>query len=110
MPAAIERAREKAAARGLDVRFVVGDALALEALGQQFDTVIDTGLFHVFDDAARVCYVESLARVVRAGGTVFLLCFGDQGIEIESGPRRVSQTELLHAFADGWVMKGIAAA
>lgn len=105
--AAIERARQKAEERGLEVRFVAGDALALEDLGQQFDTVIDTGLFHVFDDAARARYVASLERVVRARGTLFLLCFSDQVPDIASGPRRISQAELRVAFAGGWAVKSI---
>ena len=49
-PAAIEIARRKAAERGLAARFTVHDALDLAALGEQFDTVIDVGLFHVFSD------------------------------------------------------------
>ena len=51
--AAIERARQKAAQRGLDARFVVGSVLDLSSLGQRFDTVIDSGLFHVLEDDDR---------------------------------------------------------
>lgn len=108
--AAIERAREKARERGLEVRFVVGDAFALETLGQQFDTVVDTGLFHVFDDEGRVRYVASLARSVRAGGTVLLLCFSDRVPPIASGPRRISEDEMREAFDDGWDIVKIEAA
>lgn len=106
-PAAIERARRKAAERGLDVRFLVGDALALGDLGQQFDVVIDAGLFHVFDDEARIRYVHSLAGVVRQGGALVLLCFSDLVPELAAGPRRVSQAELRRAFADGWTVSSI---
>src|SRR3712207_2852071 len=45
---AIARAHDKAAARRVSVRFLVADALALQALGERFDTVLDSGLFHVF--------------------------------------------------------------
>ena len=64
-PRAIGQARRKAAERGLAVRFEVGDALSLDELGLTFDTVIDSGLFHVFDDADRARYVASLASVLR---------------------------------------------
>ncbi|MFN8639883.1 MAG: class I SAM-dependent methyltransferase [Dehalococcoidia bacterium] len=107
---AIGRAREKARERRLDARFVVGDALALESLGQQFDTVIDTGLFHVFDDEDRDRYVSSLGRVVRSGGSVLLLCFSDRVPPLASGPRRVSEDELRRAFLDGWEVVRIEAA
>jgi SAM-dependent methyltransferase len=105
---AIERARAKAARRGLAARFEIGDALALESLGLTFGTVIDSGLFHVFDDGPRVQYVASLARVLRPGGTCYLMCFSDRQPGTD-GPRRVSQDELRAAFGDGWVIEDIAA-
>jgi len=52
-PRAIEIARCKAAESGVDASFQVLDALRLVTLGEAFDTVVDSGLFHVFDDAAR---------------------------------------------------------
>lgn len=50
---AIQRARDKAAERGLRARFEVADALHLVDLGLMFDAIIDSGVFHVFDDANR---------------------------------------------------------
>ena len=98
--AAIARAIDKAIDRGVPARFVVGDVLGLEDLGQ-FDTVVDSGMFHVFDDEHRVVYVESLRSAVRSGGSCFLLCFSEH----EPGewpPRRVREDELRASFADGW--------
>jgi len=105
-PTAIRIAREKAAERGLTARFVVGDALDLEAVGEEFDTVVDCGLFHTFDDEARSRYVTSVGHVVRPGGHVFLLCFSDLQPG-DWGPRRVSQAELRAAFTDGWRVDAI---
>jgi SAM-dependent methyltransferase len=104
---AIEQARDKAAARRLRVRFEVADALSLAGLGQTFDTIIDSGLFHVFDDASRARYVASLASVLRPGGHCRLMCFSD-GQPGTMGPRRVTQAELRAAFSDGWTIEGIA--
>src|SRR6202043_1953752 len=56
-PHAIEQARGKAAERGMNARFEVADALRLQDLGLRFDTVIDSGVFHVFDDHDRARYV-----------------------------------------------------
>ncbi len=100
-PAAIERARQKASARGVQANFRVHDALALETLGRTFDTLIDSGLFHVFDDDERRRYVESLARVLEPGGRYFLLCFSEHQPG-SVGPRRVTQDEIRTAFASGW--------
>src|SRR3984885_2782471 len=66
-PHAIARAREKAAERGLAVRFELADALDLPALGETFGAVIDSGLFHIFDDPDRARYVASLAAVLEPG-------------------------------------------
>jgi cyclopropane fatty-acyl-phospholipid synthase-like methyltransferase len=100
---AIERARAKAAERGLPARLEVADALHLERLGERFDTVIDSGLFHVFDDANRPRYVTSLLAVVEPGGTYYMMCFSDSQPG-DWGPRRVRAEEIRAAFSDGWEM------
>jgi SAM-dependent methyltransferase len=107
-PLAIEQARGKAAARGIKARFQVADALSLESLDLRFDTLIDSGVFHVFDDDSRPRYVASLASVLRPGGHLYLMCFSDRQPGT-FGPRRVSQDELRAAFGDGWTILGIEA-
>jgi SAM-dependent methyltransferase len=100
-PRAIDLARRKAAERGVDTRFQVLDALHLDTLGETFDTVLDSGLFHVFDDAARTQYVTAAHAVLRPGGHLHLMCFSDRQPG-EWGPRRVSESELRAAFGAGW--------
>jgi SAM-dependent methyltransferase len=104
--AAIERAKTKAADRGLPAEFLVADALDLAALGLAFDTVIDVGLFHTLGDAERVRYVASLAAALRPGGRVFLLCWSDRN-PFGRGPRRISRREIRAAFRDGWVVEAV---
>ena len=106
VPAAIERARAKMRQRGCKVQFLVADALRLETLAQTFDTVIDSGLFHVFSDEDRVRYVASLSRALRDGGRIFILCFSDREPG-DWGPRRVTERELRDAFSDGWEVERI---
>jgi cyclopropane fatty-acyl-phospholipid synthase-like methyltransferase len=103
---AINRARRKAAERGLSVTFLVKDALTLKDWPERFDNVIDSGLFHVFSDDDRRRYVEGLATVLKPGGRLFLMCFSD--VEPgEQGPRRVSKKELHDAFDKGWSIESI---
>lgn len=106
-PTAIERARAKAAERHLQARFEVADVLELGRLGLAVDTVIDSGVFHVFSDQDRPRYVSSLATVLRDGGTGYLMCFSEREPGTW-GPRRVSQAELRAAFSDGWQVISIA--
>jgi cyclopropane fatty-acyl-phospholipid synthase-like methyltransferase len=103
---AIERARRKADERGISAVFQVADVLHLEELGRQFDVVIDSGVFHIFDDAERAAYVDSLRSTLRSGGTCYLACFSDAQPG-DWGPRRVQQAELRTAFADGWSIRSI---
>ncbi len=102
----IRRAREKARQRGLEVDFRVMDALALDAFSTHFDTVIDSGLFHVFSDDDRQRYVTGLATVLPPGGRLFLLCFSDAEPGTQ-GPRRVSRGELEDTFKTGWQIERI---
>ena len=105
-PRAIELAQGKAADRGINARFRVWDATELASMGERFDTVLDSGLFHVFDDEHRALYVAALHSTVTPGGQLLLACFSDRQPG-DWGPRRVSQAELREAFADGWTVESI---
>jgi cyclopropane fatty-acyl-phospholipid synthase-like methyltransferase len=107
-PTAIARARAKASERGLTARFEVADALDLGRLGLSVDTVIDSGVFHLFGDEDRVRYVASLAAVLRPAGVCYLMCFSDRQPG-DWGPRRVRAEELRAAFSDGWAVESVTA-
>lgn len=106
-PTALAIARDKAAVRGVAVEFAAADAFQLQRLGRVFQTVLDCGLFHTFDAAERPGYVASLASATNHGGTLYLLCFSDDGPN--AGPHPVSQEELRAAFnpANGWDVANI---
>jgi SAM-dependent methyltransferase len=104
---AIETARHKAAERGVETSFQVFDVLSVDAIGETFDTVIDSGLFHVFDDAARARYVTALHGVLLPGGHLHLMCFSDRQPG-DWGPRRVTEDELRRAFGSGWRIDSLA--
>jgi len=107
-PTAIGRARAKAAERGLTARFETGDVLHLDRLGTRFDTITDSGVFHVFSDEDRPHYVTSLATALKPGGSLYLMCFSEREPG-DMGPRRVRQDELRSAFSDGWTIDSITA-
>jgi SAM-dependent methyltransferase len=106
VPTAIERARDKARARRLPARFEVGDVLALQPLGRRFETLIDSGLFHMFDDAERALLVSSLERLLVPEGTCHLLCFRE-AIPGTVGPRPVTPEELRATFSRGWRVQAL---
>jgi demethylmenaquinone methyltransferase/2-methoxy-6-polyprenyl-1,4-benzoquinol methylase len=72
--AMLSTAPAKAKAQGLDIDFEVADAMKLPYPGQQFDvSSISFGIRNV--DDPKVCLTE-LARVVKPGGRVVVLEFG----------------------------------
>jgi SAM-dependent methyltransferase len=97
----------KAGDRGIEVEFAAADALRLERLGRRFATVLDCGLFHTFDSDERPGYVASLASVTEHDGTLYVLCFRDDGPE--TGPHPVREEELRAAFnpGSGWKVAAI---
>jgi SAM-dependent methyltransferase len=109
---ALAIAREKARDRGIrdlgiQAEFAAADALHLERLGRRFETVLDCGLFHTFDGDERPAYVASLASVTKHDGTLYVLCFSDDGPD--TGPHPISQEELRAAFNpnNGWKVAAI---
>jgi SAM-dependent methyltransferase len=109
---ALAIAREKAAERRIanpriKVEFAAADAFQLERLGRSFKTVLDCGLFHTFDGDERPRYAASLATVTERDGTLYVLCFSNDGPE--TGPHPISQEEMRAAFnpSNGWNVAAI---
>jgi SAM-dependent methyltransferase len=104
---ALAIARKKAHDRRIEVEFAAADAFHLEALARSFQTVLDCGLFHTFDGDERLRYSASLASVTEPDGTVYVLCFSDEGPD--TGPHPISQEALRAAFSprSGWTVAAI---
>jgi SAM-dependent methyltransferase len=111
---AIERARSRAREAGVDVAFVVADALDPDslaaALGAPFDRALDVGLFHVFRPDERDAYARSLAGLVRPGGRAVVVAWSDRN-PFGYGPSRIRRRDLRHAFRapNGWRVRSIEA-
>ena len=97
----IERAQARAADREFDVGFQVGNALDLNEDVGEFDTVIDSGLFHAFKAEGHAAYAEQVASVTSPGGRLFLVGFGPDA-PTDFGPVPMSPADVRRAFADGW--------
>jgi pimeloyl-ACP methyl ester carboxylesterase/SAM-dependent methyltransferase len=99
-------AEAKARDRGLTARFLSHDVRKLAELGESFDTVLDSGLFHIFHDEDQKAYVDSVRSVLVAGGHYYLLAFSDRQLG-DGGPRRLTREDIATAFADGWRIDSI---
>jgi SAM-dependent methyltransferase len=118
---AIARARAKAAKRGVPTVFAVADAVELSDYSNQFDTVVDCGLFDSCPPAIRVQYAQSLYRACRPGAIAYLLELNDRaatqiqeyfteigvpGPLVGQIPRLVSH-DIRNAFSAGWTVESI---
>jgi SAM-dependent methyltransferase len=102
-PEAVEQARRNADAKGAGARFEVADAMNLPA-EPRYDTILDSALFHIFDDTDRAKYVASLHGACLPGGVVHVLALSDQGRGF--GPE-VSDETIRDAFGDGWELEAL---
>jgi cyclopropane fatty-acyl-phospholipid synthase-like methyltransferase len=112
--AALDAATQKARDRGRTARFLRWDALKLADLGESFDTVLDSGLFHHIDEKDRAAYVGGVRSVLVAGGRYFMLFLGDShsaqhGDQPEGRRYEGTTAEIEAAFAGGWRIDSIEA-
>ncbi|MFT3882939.1 MAG: class I SAM-dependent methyltransferase [Gemmatales bacterium] len=106
VPQAIELAKARLGDHKLPITFLAASVLNLPDLGQQFDTAIDAGVFHVFNDKDRVRYCENIHRCLKPGARLYLICFRDDQPGTE-GPRRMKQQEIRDCFTTGWQVESI---
>jgi SAM-dependent methyltransferase len=101
-PLAIEKARDKSAARDQSAgaaRFEVLDFLAARPDGAPFDLVFDRGCFHVFDEAdQRARFAERVAELLAPNGMWLSLVGSTEGAPRDMGPPRRSARDLAAAI------------
>jgi SAM-dependent methyltransferase len=106
-PSAIAQARERAAARDVDVDFVLADATRLAELEQRFTTVLDSALYHCLGDQQRTDYAAALYRVTQPGAQLHLFCFSDIASAGLRMPNQVSQDDLRAHLGAHWDIRHI---
>ena len=74
-PAALEKARAKAAAAGAVVRFIEDDLTRMDHVRGPFDLLVDYGSFDDLSGPDRDAYVRAVVPLVRRGGDYMLWCF-----------------------------------
>jgi SAM-dependent methyltransferase len=101
-PTAIAIASRKARERSLATRFLVRDVLELPKLNERFDTVLDCGLFHCFEEVeGRRELADAVRAMTPEGARYFMLCFSDLQPGTW-GPHRVTRAEIEVSFTTGW--------
>ena len=98
-PSAILKAKASAKAAGLSIEFRVDNILESKLPPKSADLIVDRGVFHVLPPEERHVYVETVHRVLRPGGWLFLKCFSDKEPGTY-GPYRIATKELRGYFRD----------
>ncbi|MEE6165611.1 class I SAM-dependent methyltransferase [Mycolicibacterium sp. 120322] len=111
--AAIDQATKRAAERGVEARFIQGDARNLAALGldhPQFNTIIDSTLFHSLPLDARDDYLRGIHAAANSGARLYLLVFTTDALPADSPcpvPNLVTDDEIRTAVAKYWTIDAI---
>lgn len=101
---AIARAKTRAAEENVTVEFLVKDAMSLSTWERRFASVIDSGLYHIYDEAQRRPYVEGLAHIVENGGHLYLFAFADGPAAPGGG---LTREAIAGDFAQGWRIEAL---
>ena len=107
VPKAIDQARQKAKAAGVNADLRVGDVTRLDGISGTFDLVLDLGCFHGLSPKEKGDYLRQMERILAPGGIWFLYAFlrppsdetppGLSSVEIE----QLSARYVLTSRADG---------
>lgn len=95
---ALQRARVRATAAGVDVRLVHGDVTNLDAaiVGSGFRLFLDTGTFHGLADAQRMAMGRGITAIAAPGAAVLMLSWVPRRRGLL--PRGANRTHLQAAF------------
>jgi SAM-dependent methyltransferase len=101
---AVDLAKARATANRVTVDFLVKDAMTLLTWDRTFASVIDSGLYHIYESVDRRHYVAGLRHVLQTGGKLFLFSFAD-GPNAPGGG--ISRQDIERDFAEGWLIESL---
>jgi SAM-dependent methyltransferase len=104
---ALAQARERAAARGVELTLVHADVTTMDGVEARFGTVLDSALYHCLNSAQRHAYAAALHRVTVPDARLHLFCFADAGNEGLALPMSVSKDDVREHLAAHWDVESI---
>jgi hypothetical protein len=100
-PLAVGRARERASAAGVAVRFLVADVLEPLALSGPFAFFFDRGCYHVVRRLNVQRYLDTVEHITSPGALGLVLA-GNAREPLDPGPPVVSEEELRTEWGRGF--------
>lgn len=97
----LRRARARAAATGVSVTWMRGDASRLQQAGLQpgINLFFDRGCFHGLNDRQRASYASGVTALAAPGATLLLMSFAPNKVLV--APTGADEPEITRTF-DGW--------
>ena len=97
-PVAIERAKEKASAAGVNCQFLAADFMKDRVPGGPFGLIFDRGCFHVFDEPRKQAQCARQVAELLEDDVIWLsLIVSTDGPDRDTGPPRISAEEIVAA-------------
>jgi SAM-dependent methyltransferase len=98
----LHRARDRAAAAGVEVEFVKADATRLTEVGLEpgFTLLLDRGCFHGLNEQQRSAYAQGVTELAAPGASFLLMAFARN--RVLAGPPGVDPEQIVSAFESGW--------
>ncbi|RDH78903.1 class I SAM-dependent methyltransferase [Mycolicibacterium moriokaense] len=100
---AVDKARAKAAAKDLDIRFEQADATRLgqDGIGSSFDLIVDNGCLHGMNDDDRSAYAREVTAAAAPGARLLLVEFVPGG---SYGVPGIEPSEVAQRFEGEWTL------
>ncbi|MCX2933154.1 class I SAM-dependent methyltransferase [Mycobacterium sp. CVI_P3] len=109
-PTAIAAATRAAQERGLsNASFACADITSFTGYDGQFNTIVDSTLFHSLPVEAREAYLRAIHRAAAPGAQLYILVFAKGAFppELETKPNEVDEDELRKAVSKYFVIDDI---
>jgi SAM-dependent methyltransferase len=102
---ALDKARVKAAAAGVSIRFFQADVTRVNAasVGEGFQLIVDNGLLHGLTDEGRDAYARLMSASAAKHATLLIAAFGSGE---RRGPRGIDGAEVERRLGADWALVG----
>jgi len=89
--------------------YVVDDILDSKFKDNEFDFILDRGVFHVFEQDKIPAYLDQITRILKKNGFLFLKCMSveEVGMEDGKGPYLYSKEQLRDIFGKNFKINSI---
>ena len=89
--------------------YIVDDILNSKFLDNEFDFILDRGVFHVFDPEQQPFYLSNIKRILKENGILFLKCMSidEKNLPGDKTPFKYSKDQIKEFFENDFEIESI---